>query len=71
MFSVKEIVSNPNIEIPYSFIFFVGVLNFYLASFSYGFQFDPAVVNPEIRIESTLHKKVQIVKREFILIFPK
>ena len=70
MFSVEEIVSNPNIEIPYTVVFFMSVLNFYLASLSYRFQFDPAVVNPEIRIESILHKKVQIVKRE-ILIFPK
>ena len=58
MFSVKEIVSNPNIEIPYTVVFFSGVLNFYLASLSYGFQFEPAVVHPEIRIESIFHKKV-------------
>ena len=58
MFSVEEIVSNPNIEIPYTAVFFLGVLNFYLASWSYGFQFDPAFVHTEIRIESTLYKKV-------------
>ena len=58
MFSVEEIVSNPNIEIPYTVVFFLSVLNFYLASLPYGFHFDPTIVHPEIHIESTLQKKV-------------